>query len=144
MVYGWWRPAVKLRRHEWVRSVLCQTAKNSALPEDGGQFIPEIWVTQSNVVVLDYDMKPGQNGQRALKTHDTLGLDLSGMNSTTPTGGRVGDVLCRALIACRIETRKCRSICPCVTASSRTQTYAKETPFRKWLAGSSGRHRAHE
>jgi hypothetical protein len=44
--------------------------------------------TGQGVVVLDYDMKPGQNGQRALDTHDMLGLPMDGFQVKTPSGGR--------------------------------------------------------
>jgi hypothetical protein len=44
--------------------------------------------TGRGLVVLDYDMKDGQLGQKALDTHDMLGLPLDGMSATTATGGR--------------------------------------------------------
>jgi hypothetical protein len=44
--------------------------------------------TGQGVVVLDYDMKEGQLGAQALRTHDMLGLPLDGFNVTTPTGGK--------------------------------------------------------
>jgi hypothetical protein len=39
------------------------------------------------IVVLDYDMKEGQEGAKALAEHERLGLPVDGMRVTTPTGG---------------------------------------------------------
>src|SRR5438874_3848943 len=44
--------------------------------------------TGKGIVALDYDMKPGQDGAKALATHDLLELPLDGLGATTPTGGR--------------------------------------------------------
>jgi hypothetical protein len=44
--------------------------------------------TGQGLVVLDYDMKPGQHGAKALATHEMLGLPTDGFQVTTPTGGK--------------------------------------------------------
>jgi hypothetical protein len=43
--------------------------------------------TGRGIVVLDYDMKDGQLGAKALATHDMLGLPMDGLKVETPTGG---------------------------------------------------------